>query len=76
MADKAIQPSANPTVKLTAAAWAAAAMGVGGLALKNLAPGWYDPTVLGLLTPFAVVAFGWFVHDAPNVVVIQQDAGQ
>lgn len=72
--DKAIQPSANPTVKLTAAMYAAAFMGVAGLVIKNLLPGWYDPTVLSLLTPFAVGIFGYFVHDAPNVVVIQQDA--
>lgn len=74
--DKAIQPSANPTVKLTAAMYAAAFMGVAGLVIKNVFPAWYDPTVLALLTPFAVGGFGWIVHDAPNVVVIQQDAGQ
>lgn len=70
--DKVTQPSLNPTVKLTAAVWASMILGVGGLAVRNLAPGWYDPDVWATLTPFAIFAAGWFVKDTANVVVVQQ----
>lgn len=70
--DKVTQPSLNPTVKLTAAVWASMILGVGGLAVRNLAPGWYDPDVWATLTPFAVFVAGWFVKDTANVVVVQQ----
>lgn len=70
--DKAIQASPNPTVKLTAAIWAAMLLSVSGLILRNVAPGWYDADVWSTLSPFAVAAAGYFVHDAPNVVVVQK----
>lgn len=69
--DKVTQPSANPTNKLTAAVWASMILGVGGLAVRNLAPSWYDPDVWVTLTPFAVFVAGWFVKDQANVVVVQ-----
>lgn len=72
MADKAIQASANPTVKLTAATWATLLLGVSGLVVRNLAPGWYDADVWMAAMPFAVLGAGYFVHDSPNVVVVQQ----
>ena len=81
MANTINQPSNNPTNKLTASTAALAAWGivmsVGGLALKNLAPGWYDPEVM--LTVSAgmpvVIGFaaGWVTRDRPNVVVVMQD---
>lgn len=81
MANTINQPSNNPTNKLTAATAAAAAwsivMSVGGLALKNLAPEWYDPEVLlkvSAAVPVVVVfVAGWFTRDRPNVVVVMQD---
>lgn len=70
--EKAVQASANPTVKLTSAIWAAMIMSVSAMAMRNLAPQWYDPDVWQTLSPFVVAAAGYFVHDAPNVVVVQK----
>lgn len=61
------QPSVNPTNKLTAATAAAGIMALVGLVLKNLAPGWYDPEALMSITPLAVLVFGYFIKDQPNV---------
>ena len=67
--DKATQPTANPTVKLTAAVWASMILGVSGLAVRNLAPQWYDADVWLSLTPFVIFIAGYLVHDAPNIPV-------
>lgn len=64
--ENATQPTANPTNKLTAAMAAAAAVSLIGLALKNLAPAWYDPETLMNVTPFIVLAFGYIIKDRPN----------
>jgi len=75
------QPTVNPTNKLTASVVGASVWGtlmlVVGLALKNLAPGWYDPEVLASITltgtTLASFIAGWLTSDKPNVVVITQD---
>lgn len=61
------QPTRNPTRKLSAAVIGAAVMAVVGLAVKNLAPDWYDPTVIAALTPVVIFGLGYFVKDEPNV---------
>ncbi len=65
--ENATQPTANPTNKLTAAMAAAAAVSILGLVLKNLFPAWYDPETLMNVTPIAVLVFGYFIKDRPNV---------
>ena len=72
MANTITQPSINPTRKLTAATLASAVISVVGLVLRNLAPEWYDPAVLLAVTPVVAFAFGWFVKDNPNVVIVQE----
>jgi hypothetical protein len=69
MAKTVVQPTANPTRKLSGAVIGAAIMAVAGLGLRNLAPEWYDPTVLAAMTPVVIFAIGYFVKDAPNVEV-------
>jgi hypothetical protein len=73
MATTVNQASANPTNKLSAATVAAALMGLLGLALRNLAPQWYDQEVLVGLLPVVVYAAGWFIKDAPNITVVTTD---
>lgn len=60
------QPTPNPTNKLTAAMVAAGAISLVGLALKNLAPGWYDPETMMNMTPLVIFAFGYVIKDRPN----------
>ena len=60
------QTSIMPTRKLSAAVIGSAAIAVGGLILKNLAPGWYDPEVMIAITPIVVFALGYAVHDEDN----------
>ncbi len=67
------QPSANPTNKLSAATVASAVMAVVGLALRNLAPEWYDEQVLLAALPVVVYAAGWVTSDRPNITVITTD---
>lgn len=69
--DKVVQPSQNPTVKLTAATIAAALVSVSGLIVKNLAPEWYSDEVWSSMTPIVIFACGYLVKDSPNVVVVQ-----
>ena len=84
MANTVNQPTVNPTNKLTASVVAQSVWGTGmlmvGLALKNLAPGWYDPEVLAsiTLTGSTLAAFiaGWLTSDRPNVVVVTTEAQQ
>jgi hypothetical protein len=61
------QPSQNPTNKLTAAVAAAAFMEIAGLAVRNLAPEWYDPAAWGAMTPVIILVFGYYIKDRPNV---------
>lgn len=69
MSKTIVQPTANPTRKLSAAVIGAAIMAVLGLGLRNLAPEWYDPTVLAAVTPIVIFGLGYFTKDAPNVDV-------
>lgn len=68
MAKTVEQPTANPTRKLSAAVIGAAIMAVVSVSLRNLAPEWYDPSVLATMTPIVIFAIGYFVKDAPNQV--------
>ena len=78
------QPSTQPTNKVAAATAATAAwaiiVSIGSLAVKNLAPGWYDPdTILAISSGVPVIIVfiaGWFTKDKPNVLVVTQDAQQ
>lgn len=69
-----VQPSLNPTNKLTAAVVGVAITEVARTLLANLAPGWSDPAMWTALSPIIVFACGWFVKDAPNVPVVTSDA--
>ena len=61
------QPTPNPTNKLTAAVAATAFMSVLRVVVRNVAPDWYDEAMWDALSPVVVLAFGWFIRDAPNV---------
>lgn len=69
MSNTISQPSANPTNKLTAAVVGVAVVEVARVALANFAPGWSDPAMWTALSPVIVFLCGWFVPDAPNIVV-------
>ena len=69
MSKTIVQPTANPTRKLQAAVVGGALMAVIGLCLKNLAPEWYDPPTLALVTPVVSFILGYLIKDAPNVEV-------
>lgn len=56
----------KPTRKLSAATIGGAAVAVGGLALKNLAPNWFDPAVMLSVTPIVVFGVGYLTHDEDN----------
>jgi len=73
MANTISQPSANPTNKLTAAVVGVAVVEVARTALANFAPGWSDPAMWTALSPIIVFMCGWFVPDAPNIVVHVED---
>lgn len=74
MANNVNQASANPTNKLTAATVTSAFMGVLALALKNLAPEWYDPETMLALVPVASYLAGWLIRDKPNITVVVEDS--
>lgn len=61
------QPTLRPTNKLTAATLGGALVSVVGLALKNLAPEWYDPDVILAVAPVATFILGYMVKDQRNV---------
>lgn len=73
------QASAQPTNKVAAATAATAGwaiiVSIGSLAVKNLAPRWYDPdTILAIssgVPTMIVFLAGWFTKDKPNVIVTQ-----
>lgn len=66
-----IQPQAlNPTNKLTAAVAATAFISVSRVVIRNIAPEWADEGMFDALAPVAVLIFGWFIKDAPNVAVV------
>ncbi|MFK0688000.1 hypothetical protein ACFX5Q_07315 [Mesorhizobium sp. IMUNJ 23033] len=80
MATTVTQPTNDPTNKTTAAAAALAAWGmtvsIGSLALKNLAPEWYDPDMIIAVSAGVPVLIqfvtSWFSKDKPNVIVTQE----
>lgn len=76
MADTISQPSANPTNKLTAATIGIALVEVLRTALASFAPEWSDPAMWTALSPIVVFACGWFISDAPNIVVVTQEPEQ
>lgn len=67
-----VQPSNNPTNKLTAAVAAMAFVSVARVAVRNLAPEWYDEGMFDALSPVLVLVLGWFIKDAPNVAVVEK----
>ena len=73
MANTVTQGSNNPTNKLTAAVVGVAIVEVARTALANFAPGWSDPAMWTALSPVIVFACGWFVPDAPNIMVVVDD---
>lgn len=75
MANTINQPSANPTNKLTAAVVGAAIVEVARTSLANFAPEWSEPAMWTALMPVIVFICGWFVPDAPNIVVVMKDEG-
>ena len=60
------QPTAKPSNKLTAATIGALAVSVVAVVIRNLAPEWYSPDMMNLLTPVVVALLGYIVRDAPN----------
>lgn len=76
MAGTISQPSANPTRKLTAAVVGVAIVEVARTTLANLAPEWSEPAMWTALTPVIVFCCGWFISDAPNIVVVVEDNQQ
>jgi hypothetical protein len=76
MANIVNQPSVNPTNKLSAAVVGAAVVEVARALLNHFAPDFAQPELWTALTPVIIFFCGWFVPDAPNVVVITQGAQQ
>lgn len=66
-----VQPSMNPTNKLTAAIAAAAFMSISRVVVKNIAPEWYDEGLWDAMFPIVVFALGYVIKDAPNVTVVK-----
>lgn len=60
------QPTPMPTNKLTAATLGGALVSLASLALKNLAPSWYDPDVMLALAPVVTFILGYMVKDRRN----------
>ena len=69
---KIVQPSANPTNKLSAATISIALVELSRVLVLNYAPGFYDPVLWSALAPLVVYAVGWFVKDEANVAVVVQ----
>lgn len=73
MANIVNQPSVNPTNKLSAAVVGAAVVEVARAVAAHFFPDFAQPELWTALSPVIVFACGWFVSDAPNVVVITQE---
>ena len=67
------QPSANPTNKLSAAVIGAAVTEVSRALLGHFMPEFSEPALWTALSPIIVFLCGWFVPDAPNIVVVTQE---
>ena len=76
MANIVNQPSVNPTNKLSAAVIGVAIVEVARALLGHFAPDFAQPELWTALSPVIVFLCGWFVPDAPNIVVITQDASK
>lgn len=66
---KVVQPSINPTNKLTAAVVATFIVAVVRMIVNNVWPGSVDESFWIATGPIAVFATGWFIKDAANVTV-------
>jgi hypothetical protein len=66
---KVSQPTNNPTNKLAAATVGAAVAEVTRVVVGHMWPDFADPAMWTALTPLIVFGFGWFMSDAPNMVV-------
>jgi hypothetical protein len=62
-----VQPSANPTNKLTAAVVGVAAINVVRVVVSNIWPAVTDDGFWMAMDPLAVFLAGWFVKDEANV---------
>lgn len=67
---KIVQPSVNPTNKLSAATIAVALVELSRFLVQHFAPGFYDAALWSALTPVVVFVVGYFVKDEANVAVI------
>lgn len=75
MANVVTQPSANPTRKLSAAVVGSAVVEVCRALLTHFAPDFAQPELWTALSPVVIFMCGWFISDAPNVVVVMDDGG-
>lgn len=76
MANIVNQPSRNPTNKLTAAVVGSAVVEVLRALANHFFPDFAQPELWTALAPVIVFGCGWFISDAPNVVVVTQEAQQ
>jgi len=76
MANIVNQPSRNPTNKLTAAVVGSAVVEVCRALAGHFFPDFAQPELWTSLAPVIVFGCGWFISDAPNVVVVTQDTQQ
>lgn len=68
MSNLVVQPTLNPTRKLSAAVVAVAVMEVLWVILNNLAPTWADPSLKAALTPVIVFIAGYLIKDEATPV--------
>lgn len=68
MANLVVQPTLNPTRKLSAAVVAVALMEVFWVVLTNLFPSYADPSLKAALTPVVVFVAGYFIKDEATPV--------
>lgn len=66
---KVIQPSINPTNKLTAAVVSVFTIEVVRLIANNIWPGAADESLWVAAQPIGVFVAGWFIKDDANVAV-------
>jgi hypothetical protein len=68
---KIVQPSMNPTNKLSAATISVAVVELSRFLVQHFAPEFYDAGLWSALTPMVVFAVGYFVKDEANIVVVK-----
>lgn len=64
-----IQPTINPTNKLTASVVAVAILEIVRVLVHNFLPGFDDAALWPAIAPIAVFIVGYFIKDEANVVV-------